>query len=297
MYTSINLCVAFRKFAVIWSIYNIYNFIHQTFKGCLPQILLGPFSTGFIKVALKGWKCKFYDISPDNLLGFTSSTLTKTISFSSLAERTTTIYPYQTRTFGCPLGTNIVIKNATFGYNKCYLPINKTIARIKLNCNDEQCTDIRGTNDFFNTTLPCEKMRSFSFWRARLTVKYTCVPGKFRSCSSEVFLRKGVQKICRTPTPKCDVNKVVTLLKSHFDMGVLLYICYIFWEQLFLKTLLEGYFCKFSDEVSINTHHLNSCIFFVNWSSWIEFGKPRKHSLIKSSMHVVFAKTKENMAW
>ena len=116
-----------------------------------------------------------------------------------------------------------MIKNATYGHSNCYLPINKTIARIKLNCNDEQCTNIRGRDDFFNTTLSCDKTRErIFFWGARLTVKYTCVPGKFKISSSEVFLRKCVLKICRIPTPKCDFNKVATLLKSLFGMGVLL---------------------------------------------------------------------------
>ena len=45
--------------------------------------------------------------------------------------------------------------------------------------------------------------------------------------------------------PKCDFNKVekVTLLKAHFGMGVLRYICCIFSEHLFLRTPLEGCFC------------------------------------------------------
>ena len=38
----------------------------------------------------------------------------------------------------------------------------------------------------------------------------------------------------------------VTLLKSHFDMGVLLWICCIFSEHLFLRTPLDGcYMCYF----------------------------------------------------
>ena len=41
--------------------------------------------------------------------------------------------------------------------------------------------------------------------------------------------------------PKCDFNKA-TLLKSHFSMGVLLQICCIFSEHLFLRTPLDGYF-------------------------------------------------------
>ena len=42
---------------------------------------------------------------------------------------------------------------------------------------------------------------------------------------------------------KCDFNKVA-LLKSHFGMGVLLQICCMFSEHLFLRTFLEG--CLFS---------------------------------------------------
>ena len=43
---------------------------------------------------------------------------------------------------------------------------------------------------------------------------------------------------------KCDFNKVAaTLLKSHFGMGVLLYISCIFSEHLFLRTPPGGCFC------------------------------------------------------
>ena len=48
--------------------------------------------------------------------------------------------------------------------------------------------------------------------------------------------------------PKRDFNEVVlqriaTLMKSYFGMGVLLQICYIFSEHLFLRTPLEDCFC------------------------------------------------------
>ena len=52
----------------------------------------------------------------------------------------------------------------------------------------------------------------------------------------------------RTPMPKCDFNKVAcfaTLLKSHFDTGVLVQISWIFSEHLFLRTPLGGCFCLF----------------------------------------------------
>ena len=43
--------------------------------------------------------------------------------------------------------------------------------------------------------------------------------------------------------PKCDFNKVAaTLLKSRFGVSALLYICCIFSEHLFLRTLLDGCF-------------------------------------------------------
>ena len=45
--------------------------------------------------------------------------------------------------------------------------------------------------------------------------------------------------------PKCNFNKavLVTLLKSHFDMGVLLYICCIFSKHLFphLNEVYQGF--------------------------------------------------------
>ena len=57
--------------------------------------------------------------------------------------------------------------------------------------------------------------------------------GVFRKMCSE-----NTQQIYRrTPMLKCD------LLNSHFDMGVFLWICCIFSEHLFLRTLLDGCFC------------------------------------------------------
>ena len=43
--------------------------------------------------------------------------------------------------------------------------------------------------------------------------------------------------------PKCDFK--ANLLKSHFGMGVLLQICSIFSEYLFLRTPLSDCFCLF----------------------------------------------------
>ena len=72
---------------------------------------------------------------------------------------------------------------------------------------------------------------------------------KFRKQPSRVVLRKkcseNMQQIYRrTPKLKCDFNKIAEqlLLKSHFGMGVLLQICCIFPEHLFLRTALDGCF-------------------------------------------------------
>ena len=57
---------------------------------------------------------------------------------------------------------------------------------------------------------------------------------------------KKMQQICRRkPIPKVQFqwSCKATLLKPHFGMGVLLWICCIFWEHLFLGTPLGGCFC------------------------------------------------------
>ena len=60
--------------------------------------------------------------------------------------------------------------------------------------------------------------------------------GQYRSLvASKTVLGKGLPKICSKFTHK-----------SHFDMGVLLYICCIFSGHLFLRTPLEGCSCYFS---------------------------------------------------
>ena len=69
-----------------------------------------------------------------------------------------------------------------------------------------------------------------------------CVPRK--RCSENI---KQIYR--RAPMPKCDFNKscFATLLKPHFGMSVLLYICCIFSERLFLKTPLGGCLCTCKD--------------------------------------------------
>ena len=65
----------------------------------------------------------------------------------------------------------------------------------------------------------------------------------------EVFLGKGILKTCSKITGEHPYRSVIyceaTLLKSHFGMGVLLWIYCIFSEQLFLGTPLSGCFWEF----------------------------------------------------
>ena len=62
-------------------------------------------------------------------------------------------------------------------------------------------------------------------------------------CVFEKGCSENMQQMCmRTPMAKCDFNKVA-LLKSHFGMGVLLYICCMFLVHLFQRTPLDGCFC------------------------------------------------------
>ena len=69
-----------------------------------------------------------------------------------------------------------------------------------------------------------------------------------RSSSPEVFLGKGVLKICSKFTSEhpCRsailINLLCNLFKSHFGMGGLLKICCILSKHIFLWTPLEGCF-------------------------------------------------------
>ena len=64
-----------------------------------------------------------------------------------------------------------------------------------------------------------------------------------RSSRPEVFLWKGVLIICSKLTGEhpCQ-SAIATLLSSHFGMSVLLQICCILSEHLFLRTPLDGCF-------------------------------------------------------
>ena len=66
---------------------------------------------------------------------------------------------------------------------------------------------------------------------------------RFRSSLPEVFLGKGFLKICSKFTEEHPCRSAISI--TLLGMGVLLYICCIFSEQLFLRTPLGGCFCRF----------------------------------------------------
>ena len=69
---------------------------------------------------------------------------------------------------------------------------------------------------------------------------------QLRSSHPEVFLRQAVLKICSNFSGEYPCRTAISiklhavLLKPHFGMSVLLSICCIFSEHLFLKTPLDG---------------------------------------------------------
>ena len=65
--------------------------------------------------------------------------------------------------------------------------------------------------------------------------------------------------------PKFDFNKVAkaALLKSHFCMGVLLYIYCIFSEHPFLGAPLGGCFCRW--EIPFDLFHFESFICYLKF--------------------------------
>ena len=64
----------------------------------------------------------------------------------------------------------------------------------------------------------------------------------FRSSRPEVFLAKGVLKICSKFTGEHPCRSVISIkLQSN---GFLLYVCFILVEHLFLRTLMECWFCN-----------------------------------------------------
>ena len=74
-----------------------------------------------------------------------------------------------------------------------------------------------------------------------------------RNSPPEVFLGKSILKICIKFTGEHPCQSVIlikllaTLLKSHLGMGVLLEICCIFSEHIFIRTVMKGCFWSWCD--------------------------------------------------
>ena len=91
-----------------------------------------------------------------------------------------------------------------------------------------------------------------------------CQNKKIQKQSSRGIFRKkhseNIQQIYRgAPTPTCDFNKncFATLLKLHLDMGVLLYICCMFSEQLYSESISGR---LFADSNGLVVAELKGCV-------------------------------------
>ena len=88
------------------------------------------------------------------------------------------------------------------------------------------------------------KCLEFKIWTIPGFYEYRCCQNQkqpFRGVLRKQFSENMQQIYRRTSMPKYDFNKVATLLKSHFGMGVL---CCIFSKHFFLRAHLESCFCK-----------------------------------------------------
>ena len=115
--------------------------------------------------------------------------------------------------------------------------------------------------------------------------------GKVRRGCPVVFFEKrcseNMQQIDRrAPMLKCDFN--ATLLKLHFDMGVLLSIYCILSKHLFLRTLLNGCLWKIMITYLIVAFVTNRYIKWITFENHMPVVKANKKQKTKQS------KTKQN---
>ena len=95
----------------------------------------------------------------------------------------------------------------------------------------------------------------------------------FRSNPPEKFLEKGVLKTCSKSTGEHPCQSVILIKNAkHVGMGVLLSICYIFSEHLFLRTPMEGCFWPFYSGylLTVQIFKRGCCLFyFLYFFLWI----------------------------
>ena len=91
-------------------------------------------------------------------------------------ERTykTTIYFFQTRTFGCALGKKIQLVDAVYGNKKegCVIKNDTAIKIVQKDCSGQRCRNVRATDSYFNKTNPCRTKRLAT---KKLEITYKCV--------------------------------------------------------------------------------------------------------------------------
>ena len=108
-----------------------------------------------------------------------------------------------------------------------------------------------------------------------------------RSSRSEVLLGKGVLKICSTFTGEHPCRSMISIkLQSNFGMGVLLQICCIFSEHLFLRTPLNGCFRPFFQ----NHHLMEKYLIIKEKVSWVISHRLQVKTVIKKSNNIHLTK-------
>ena len=81
-----------------------------------------------------------------------------------------------------------------------------------------------------------------------------------------------------------------TLLKSHFGMVVLLQICSIYSEHIFIRTLTEGWFCNQETEGTLKSNK-NLLLTNMKWCSWVrEWSAKLKRISLEKIKTKTFAK-------
>ena len=87
--------------------------------------------------------------------------------------------------------------------------------------------------------------RGTIFYKFFLTIQFVIFnPWKVPWNWIEITLRDGCSVNLLHISRIFPKSTYATLLKSHFGMGILLLICCIFSENLFLRTPMKGYFCN-----------------------------------------------------
>ena len=128
---------------------------------------------------------------------------------------------------------------------------------------------------------PVKHLKTINHFRKRLYLR--CLAGfwiqsvRIRSSHPVVLLGKGVLKICSKftrehPCQSAISIKFASLLKSHFDMGALLYNCCIFSEHLYIWPPLDGCFWRIFISKFVNSQQSKGEICkFQDWLTTVYY--------------------------